>query len=159
MALEHFALVHGEAIISGIFMELCDTHCTNMLLLHCWEKIPSVRGFMALCSTALAFLLSSVISIGYKEKVGWNCHFTFCLTQVLRALPCAHAISWLFLNPRFYEYFRTITSNSGYFFRLYIFFGSVYPMNTVYVEQYFVPADLCILEIFTDCCISSLPWL
>lgn len=55
-------------------MKLCDTHYANMLLLHCWEKIIFVSeitlGFMAVCSTALAFLHSCVISIGYKEKLG-----------------------------------------------------------------------------------------
>lgn len=106
-------------------MKLCDTQYTNMLLLHCWEKIifgsEITLGFMVLCSTALSFLHSCVISIDYKERVGWNCYFTFCLTQAFSALLCAHAIPWLFLSPGFYEYFRTIASESGYFFRLYIY--------------------------------------
>lgn len=52
---------------------LCDTHYTNMLLLHFWEKAIFVSeitlGFMALCSAVLAFLHSCVLSIGYKQKV------------------------------------------------------------------------------------------
>jgi len=74
MALGHFALVHRKGNYLRDFMKLCDTHYTNMLLPCCWEKIIFVSeitlGFMALCSTALAFLHSWVVSIGYKEKVG-----------------------------------------------------------------------------------------
>lgn len=81
MALEHSSLVHRRGNYLRDFMKLCDTRCTNVLLLGCWEKIMFVSeitlGFMVLCSTALAFLHSCVISIGYKEKVEWNCHFLF----------------------------------------------------------------------------------
>lgn len=38
MALEHSPLVHRRGNYLRDFMKLCDTHCTNVLLLGCWEK-------------------------------------------------------------------------------------------------------------------------